>query len=151
MILYMYFVSKIAGSDRALHKTILEMIKYFTLPIWYKTLIYYRLRTLGGNLLHLNLSPWLSAVNMAPSIVILSSLSSLIPLLFMSSFKKERKSLKTCLSLGTQVLSTFLVYTHSKLIVPAYLYALYVKGWVRTPVKFKRREFHLKKVTCGHF
>ena len=94
MILYMYFVLKIAGSDRALHKMILEMIKYFTLPIWLNTLIYYRLRTLGGNLLHWNLSPWLSAVNMAPSIVILSSLSSLIPLLSMSNFKKERKSLK---------------------------------------------------------
>jgi hypothetical protein len=28
----MYFVLKIAGSDWALHKIILEMIKYFTLP-----------------------------------------------------------------------------------------------------------------------
>ena len=33
MILYMYFVLKIVGSDQALHKMILEMIKYFTLPI----------------------------------------------------------------------------------------------------------------------
>ena len=33
MILYMYFVLKIAGSDWALCKMILEMIKYFTLPI----------------------------------------------------------------------------------------------------------------------
>jgi hypothetical protein len=124
MILYMYFVLKIAGSDRALRKMILEMIKYFTLPIWFNTLIYYRLRTLGGNLLHWNLSPWLSAVNMAPSIVILSSLSSLIPLLFMSNFKKRESHLKTCLSLGTQVLSTLPACTHPKLIVPAYLYAL---------------------------
>ena len=94
MIFYMYFVLKIAGSNRALRKMILEMIKYFTLPIWLNTLIYYRLRTLGGNLLHWNLSPWLSAVNMAPSIAILSSLSSPIPLLFMSKLQKERKSLK---------------------------------------------------------
>ena len=62
MIFYMYFVLKIAGSDRALHKMILEMIKHFTLLIWLNTLIYYRLRTLGGNLLHWILSPWLSAV-----------------------------------------------------------------------------------------
>ena len=94
MILYMYFVLKIAGSNRAIHKMILEMIKHFTLLIWLNTLIYYRLRTLGGNLLHWNLSPWLSAVCVASSIATLSSLSSPIPLLFMSKLQRERKSLK---------------------------------------------------------
>ena len=89
-ILYWMFT----GSNRALHKIILEMIKYFTLPRWYKTLIYYRLRTLGGNLLHKNLSPWLFAVSMGPSTTILSSLASLIPLLLMSNSKNGRKPLK---------------------------------------------------------
>ena len=53
--------------------------------------------------------------------------------------------------MGTQVLSTLPACTHFKFIIHAYLYALYVKGWVRTLVKVKMREFHLKKITCGHF
>ena len=32
IILYMYFVLKIAGSNQGIHKSILEMIKRFTLP-----------------------------------------------------------------------------------------------------------------------
>ena len=31
----------------------------------------------------------------------------------------------------------------------AYLYALYVKGRVRTPVKVKRRNLYLKKLILG--
>jgi len=90
-----------AGSNWALHKIILEMIKYFTLPRWYKTLIYYRLRTLGGNLLHKNLSPWLFAVSKGPLTTIPSNLTSLIPLLLMSNSKKERKSLKNQYNFGS--------------------------------------------------
>lgn len=46
------------------------------------------------SLLHKILSPWLFAVSMGLSSFILSSLESLKPQLFMSSFKNERKTLK---------------------------------------------------------
>lgn len=40
---------------------------------------------------------------------------------------------------------------HPKFMLPANLPALYVKGWVWTPVKVKRRKFNFKKLTCGRF
>ena len=63
--------------------------------------------------------------------------------LHVKTSKREKSHLKTCLSLGTQVLSTLPACTHPKYTIPAYLYALYAKAWVRTLVKVKRREFHL--------
>ena len=88
---------------------------------------------------------------MTLSTVILPSYASLMPLLSMSNSKKERKSFKMYLSLGTQVLSTLPAGTHPMFTKAASMDALYVKGQVRPSVKGKMREFHLKKVTCGYF
>ena len=75
-------------------------------------LIYYRLRTLGGNLLHKILSPWLFAVSMGLSSFILSSLASLKPQLFMSSFENERKTLKIIKALVPHFLSLLPAIPH---------------------------------------
>jgi hypothetical protein len=66
-----------------------------------------------------------------------------MPLLSMSNSKKERKSFKMYLSLGTQVLSTLPTGTHPIFTKVVSLDALYVKVQVRPPEKVKMRKFHL--------
>ena len=145
----MYFVLKIAGSNWALHEIILEMIKYFTLPRWYKTLIYYRLRTLGGNLLHKNIVTLIICSQYGSITTYTSLLSKSQTSALQNKLWKWEKDIKSNVTWVPHFLSLLPAGPHPLFRVPAYLYALYVKGRVRTPVKVKRRNFYLKKLTLG--
>ena len=67
----------------------------------------------------------------------------------MSRFANERKTLKINKTLILHFLSLFPAGPHPLFILPAYLHALYVKGWVRTPVKVKKAQVYSKKTHFG--
>ena len=56
---------------------------------------------------------------------------------------------KSNVTLVPHFLSLLLAGPHLLFRISAYLYALYVKGRVRTPVKVKRRNLYLKKLILG--
>ena len=80
---------------------------------------------------------------------ILSSLASLKPQLFMSSFGNERKTLKIIKALVPHFLSLLPAVPHPLFILPADLLALSLKDWVWTPVKVKKAQVYSKKLTLG--
>ena len=67
----------------------------------------------------------------------------------MSSFAKERKTLKINITLVPHFLLLLPADLHPLFIIPAYLHAVSVKGWVRTPVKVKKAQVYPKKLTFG--
>jgi len=147
MISYIYSALNVfTGSNQALYKMILEMIKYFTHPHLLQT-SHFRGKSVTQKYRHHDYlqSVWVYHHLYCPPKQV-SDLSSSC-----QALKMRERLLKINKALVPHFLSLLPAVLHPLFMLPANLPALSVKVWVRTPMKVKKALVYYKKLSLDLF